>query len=223
MQRFSLGKRHARHQFIALDRLDLARFHAQTVRQIRRSLAAVRQQRNGLCHRQQHPRFLERILTLTEHGNVLAAIEKRIADRTVTDAAALKCSYALDFRHRTRRTGCQNDRIRVKHAVRSLNRKALRRILNTGHLGLPQNCTQTFGLLLSALEQLCAGNRLNKAEIILNLVRFGQRTTVLIQNGCLHAGAYRVNRSTQSRRSTANDNNVGHSFVLSKLKIENGK
>ena len=99
----------------------------------------------------------------------------------------------------------------------------MRRILNTGYLGLPQNCTQTFGLLLSTLEQLCTGNRLNKAEIILDLVRFGQRPTVLIQNGCLHAGAYRVNRSTQSRRSTANDNNVGHSFVLSKLKIENGK
>ena len=141
----------------------------------------------------------------------------------MADAAALKCSYTLDFRHRTRRTGCQNDRIRVKHAVRSLNREALCRILNTGYLGLPQNCTQTFGLLLSALEQLCPGNRLNKAEIILDLVRFGQRTAVLIQNGCLHAGAYRVNRSTQSRRSATNDNNVGHSFVLSKLKMENGK
>ena len=75
-QRFSLGKRHARHQFIALDRAYLARFHAQTVRQIRRSLAAIGQQRNRPCHRQQHSRFLERILTLTEHGNVLAAIEK---------------------------------------------------------------------------------------------------------------------------------------------------
>ena len=223
VQRFSLGKRHARHQFIALDRAYLSRFCAQTVGQVGRRLAAVRQQRNRPCHRQQHSRFLERILTLTEHGNVLAAIEKRVTDGAVADAAALKCGYALDFRHCTRRTGCQNDRICVKHAVRSLNREALRRILNTGYLGLPQNCTQTFGLLLSTLEQLCTGNRLNKAEIILDLVRFGQRTTVLIQNGCLHAGAYRVNRSTQSRRSTANDNNVGHSFVLSKLKIENGK
>ncbi len=32
-QRFSLGKCHARHQFIALDRAYLARLHAQTVRQ----------------------------------------------------------------------------------------------------------------------------------------------------------------------------------------------
>ena len=222
-QRFSLGKRHARHQFIALNRAYLARFHAQTVRQIRRGLAAIGQQRNGLRHRQQHPCFLERILTLTEHGNVLAAIEKRVTDGAVADAAALKCGYALDFRHRTRRTGCQNDRIRVKHAVRSLNREALRRILNTGYLGLPQNRTQTFSLLLSALEQLCPGNRLNKAEIILDLVRFDQRTAVLIQNGCLHAGAYRVNRSTQSRRSATNDNHIGHSFVLSKLRMENGK
>ncbi len=103
-------------------------------------------------------------------------------DGAVADAAALKCGYALDFRHRTRRTGCQNDRIRVDTAVRSLNREALRRILNTGYLGLPQNCTQTFGLLLSALEQLCPGNRLNKAEIILDLVRFGQCTAVLIQD-----------------------------------------
>ena len=34
VQRFSLGKRHARHQFIAFDRLDLARFCAQTVGQV---------------------------------------------------------------------------------------------------------------------------------------------------------------------------------------------
>ena len=143
------------------------------------------------------------ICAVSEHCNIFSAIEKRIADRAVADAFSLEFFDAGDIYTFSRRAG------------RDYNGGADKVILRAryGVIAVPTERKnlfseyirpQLFCLLDAAFYKLCTGN-CSRAEIILYLFRFFQRSAVLADNGAGEPGALYIERRRQSC-GTAADN-----------------
>ena len=182
------GERVARRERDAFDLVrpfdggDRPGVHRKPVRQAGGRLAAVGQQRDRARDRQQHARFFERVFALPEHGDRLAAVEECVAYRAVAHAAALEFGHARNIRHGARRAGGEDDRVRRVFPGGGLDHKALFRVFDAGRFGLDAPRAQPFGLRAAARKQRSAGDRLREAEVVFDLVGFGERAAARIQH-----------------------------------------
>ena len=141
------------------------------------------------------------ICAVSEHCNIFSAIEKRIADCAVADAFSLEFFYAGNGNTFPRRAGCdyngRGDEVifRARYSVIAVPTE--RKNLFSEYIR-----PQLFCLLNALLYKLCTGN-CSRAEIILYLFRFFQRSAVLADNGAGEPGALYIERRRQSRGTAA--------------------
>ena len=164
---------------------------------------------------------MQGIGSAAQHGHILAAVEKGVADGTPAHAVALQPGKARNARHRTGGPRGQDHRVRRVIFPYGFYREFIR-IGQPHGFGGHKPHPQAFGVLNAAALQLRTGNRLSKAVVVFDLLGPVQRTGALGQHGGVHPRADRIQCGRHARRAGTYDHNVGHgwsSFSESRFKM----
>ena len=156
---------------------------------------------------------MQGILSAAQHRDLLAPVEKGIAGGTVADPLALQRSQTRDAGHSPGSAGGQDHRICGPLTVQRLHGKAVG-IGDAHRLGLNKLHTHGFGALDAPAGQLCPGDRLSKAIVILDPLRPLQRTGAFGKDGGLHPCTGSIQSGRHTCRARTNNNDLGHRNLL---------
>ena len=137
---------------------------------------------------------MQGIGSAAQHGHILAAVEKGVADGTPAHAVALQPGKARNARHRTGGPRGQDHRVRRVIFSYGFYREFIR--IGQAHgFGCDESHTKALCILDAAAFQFRTGDRLGKAVIVFNFFGAVQRTGAFGEHRGIHTGA----DSVQSR------------------------
>ena len=159
---------------------------------------------------QQNFCFMQCILPFTQNRCNFSAIEKRIADCAIADALPFHLFQSGNLRRKPGASRCQDHSAGFKFFFSRLHYKAGKIVVHsqTDYFAFHKFYAQPFCTGNTVCFQLRSADRLCQAVIILNPLRFCQRSAAAGNNRYISAGAFCIQGGGNTGRPAANNQNI---------------